>query len=147
MSLDSALQNAVTAGTLLSDAHNNIQALLASSQNPIYRASIEELVQGGHGVSRLRVQRDQQQALALGRHARKAARHLLGPMLQAAGNQPSRKGRRWQRGAGPWRRGGGLPGAGDHGPGWPGRRNPGAATRERPRAPGEPLTQGRIKGL
>lgn len=48
MSLDSALQNAVTAGTLLSDAHNNIQALLASSQNPIYRASIEELVEGGH---------------------------------------------------------------------------------------------------
>jgi phosphoglucomutase len=48
MSLDSALQNAVTAGTLLSDAHNNILALLASSQNPIYRASIEELVEGGH---------------------------------------------------------------------------------------------------
>lgn len=48
MSLDSALQNAVTSGTLLADAQQNIAALLASSENPIYRACIEELVEGGH---------------------------------------------------------------------------------------------------
>jgi hypothetical protein len=48
MSLDSALQDAVNAGTLLADAQNNIAALLASSENPIYRACIDELVQGGH---------------------------------------------------------------------------------------------------
>jgi phosphoglucomutase len=48
MSLESALQDAVTAGTLLPAAHENITALLAASDNPLYRASIEELAQNGH---------------------------------------------------------------------------------------------------
>ena len=48
MSLESALQDAVTAGTLLPAAHENITALLSASDNPLYRASIEELAQGGH---------------------------------------------------------------------------------------------------
>lgn len=48
MSLESALQDAVTAGTLLPAAHENIHALLAASTNPLYRTCIEELTQGGH---------------------------------------------------------------------------------------------------
>jgi phosphoglucomutase len=48
MSLESALQDAATAGTLLSEARENISTLLASSENPIYRSSIEELAQCGH---------------------------------------------------------------------------------------------------
>lgn len=47
MSLEASLQSAVEAGQLLKSAHENIQALLAASENPLYRASIEELASAG----------------------------------------------------------------------------------------------------
>lgn len=47
MSLEATLQSATEAGQLLKSSHENIQALLAASDNPVYRASIEELAQGG----------------------------------------------------------------------------------------------------
>ncbi len=47
MSLDAQLQQAVTEGKLLDSSLKNIQALLASGTNPVYRASIEELANGG----------------------------------------------------------------------------------------------------
>ncbi len=48
MSLESALQDAAAAGTLLPAAHDNITALLAAGENPLYHAAIEELANGGH---------------------------------------------------------------------------------------------------
>jgi len=47
MSLDAQLQQAVTEGKLLDSSLKNINALLASGTNPVYRASIEELASGG----------------------------------------------------------------------------------------------------
>lgn len=47
MSLEASLQSATEAGQLLKSAHENIQALLAASENPLYRASIEELASAG----------------------------------------------------------------------------------------------------
>lgn len=44
MSLENTLASAVTSGHLLAASQENILALLASSTNPLYRASIEELV-------------------------------------------------------------------------------------------------------
>jgi phosphoglucomutase len=43
MSLEATLQSAAKAGHLLPSTIENIQALLAASENPVYRASIEEL--------------------------------------------------------------------------------------------------------
>jgi phosphoglucomutase len=43
MSLADQLQTAASSGTLLAASHDNIRALLAASDNPLYRASIEEL--------------------------------------------------------------------------------------------------------
>lgn len=47
MSLEATLQTAADAGQLLKSSHENIQALLAASDNPVYRASIEELAGAG----------------------------------------------------------------------------------------------------
>lgn len=47
MSLADQLQAAATAGDLLAASHDNIRALLAASDNPLYRASIEELATAG----------------------------------------------------------------------------------------------------
>jgi len=46
--LDSKLAQAVSAGSLLPDAQNNIGALLAGSDDPVYPAAIEELVDAEH---------------------------------------------------------------------------------------------------
>ncbi|MEN3939877.1 phospho-sugar mutase [Prosthecobacter sp. SYSU 5D2] len=46
MSLEATLQSAAEAGHLLPSSLENIQALLAASENPVYRASIEELANG-----------------------------------------------------------------------------------------------------
>ncbi len=43
MSLADQLQTAASSGTLLAASHDNIHALLAASDNPLYSASIEEL--------------------------------------------------------------------------------------------------------
>jgi phosphoglucomutase len=43
MSLADQLQAAANSGDLLAASHDNIRALLAASDNPLYRASIEEL--------------------------------------------------------------------------------------------------------
>jgi phosphoglucomutase len=48
MSLDSLLSQAVADGKLLDAASKNIQSLFAGSDNPVYRASVEELAQGGN---------------------------------------------------------------------------------------------------
>lgn len=48
MSLDAQLQAAADAGQLLPSSLANIRALLAASDNPVYRASIEELAGAGH---------------------------------------------------------------------------------------------------
>lgn len=48
MSLESALQDAVSAQSLLPEARDNILALLAAGENPLYRAAIEELAAGSH---------------------------------------------------------------------------------------------------
>jgi phosphoglucomutase len=48
MSLESTLHSAVTAGQLLPESLDNINALLAASPNPVYRASVEELAAGAH---------------------------------------------------------------------------------------------------
>ncbi|MCW0221469.1 MAG: phospho-sugar mutase [Prosthecobacter sp.] len=45
MSLEATLQSAADAGHLLKSSLENIQALLAASENPVYRASIEELAE------------------------------------------------------------------------------------------------------
>jgi phosphoglucomutase len=47
MSLENTLASAVSAGHLLPASQENILALLASSSNPLYRASIEELATAG----------------------------------------------------------------------------------------------------
>ena len=47
MSLESLLQQAVTDGRLLDASLKNINALLSSGTNPVYRASIEELAEAG----------------------------------------------------------------------------------------------------
>lgn len=47
MSLESLLQEAAGGGRLLDASLKNIQALLASGENPVYRASIAELAEGG----------------------------------------------------------------------------------------------------
>lgn len=47
MSLSETLQTAVTSGQLLPASLENINALLAASDNPLYRASIEELAAAG----------------------------------------------------------------------------------------------------
>ncbi len=47
MSLDDQLQAAASSGQLLSASLDNIRALLAASDNPLYRASIEELANAG----------------------------------------------------------------------------------------------------
>src|SRR5437868_6802853 len=47
MSLESLLQQAAADGRLLDDSLKNITALLASDGNPVYRASITELADGG----------------------------------------------------------------------------------------------------
>ncbi|TDU81255.1 phosphoglucomutase [Prosthecobacter fusiformis] len=47
MSLEASLQSAADAGHLLPSSLENIQALLAASENPVYRASIEELANDG----------------------------------------------------------------------------------------------------
>jgi len=47
MPLDSLLQQATADGQLLESSYKNIQSLLAGSSNPVYRASIEELAEGG----------------------------------------------------------------------------------------------------
>jgi phosphoglucomutase len=47
MSLADQLQAASTSGQLLAASHDNIRALLAASDNPLYRASIEELASAG----------------------------------------------------------------------------------------------------
>lgn len=47
MSLADQLQAAANAGDLLAASHDNIRALLAASDNPLYRASIEELASAG----------------------------------------------------------------------------------------------------
>ncbi len=48
MPLETALQDAVTAGNLLPEARENIAALLGASDNPLYPSAIEELAAGGH---------------------------------------------------------------------------------------------------
>lgn len=48
MSLADQLQSAADSGKLLSASLENINALLAASDNPVYRASIEELAAAGH---------------------------------------------------------------------------------------------------
>jgi phosphoglucomutase len=47
MSLADQLQAAATSGELLAASQDNIRALLAASDNPLYRASIEELASAG----------------------------------------------------------------------------------------------------
>ncbi len=47
MSLEASLQAAAETGQLLKSSHDNILALLAAGTNPVYRASIEELVSAG----------------------------------------------------------------------------------------------------
>lgn len=47
MSLADQLQSAASSGDLLAASHDNIRALLAASDNPLYRASIEELATAG----------------------------------------------------------------------------------------------------
>jgi|UniRef100_UPI003784EF3C phosphoglucomutase len=47
MSLADQLQAAASSGDLLAASHDNIRALLAASDNPLYRASIEELATAG----------------------------------------------------------------------------------------------------
>jgi len=47
MSLADQLQAAASAGDLLAASHDNIRALLAASDNPLYRASIGELATAG----------------------------------------------------------------------------------------------------
>ena len=47
MSLADQLQAAASSGQLLAASHDNIRALLAASDNPLYRASIEELASAG----------------------------------------------------------------------------------------------------
>lgn len=47
MSLEASLQSATDAGQLLPASLENIQALLSASENPLYRASIEELANAG----------------------------------------------------------------------------------------------------
>jgi phosphoglucomutase len=47
MSLADQLQAASNSGQLLAASHDNIRALLAASDNPLYRASIEELAASG----------------------------------------------------------------------------------------------------
>ena len=47
MSLDSLLSQAAADGKLLDAALKNIQSLFAGSDNPVYRASVEELAQAG----------------------------------------------------------------------------------------------------
>lgn len=47
MSLEATLQSATDAGQLLKSSLENIQALLAASENPVYRSSIEELAHAG----------------------------------------------------------------------------------------------------
>ncbi len=47
MSLADQLQAAANSGDLLAASHDNIRALLAASDNPLYRASIEELAAAG----------------------------------------------------------------------------------------------------
>ena len=46
MSLEATLQAAAADGSILASTHANILALLAASSEPVYRASIEELVSG-----------------------------------------------------------------------------------------------------
>lgn len=46
MSLEATLQAAAADGSILASTHANILALLAASTEPVYRASIEELVSG-----------------------------------------------------------------------------------------------------
>lgn len=48
MSLETTLTTAVSTGHLLAASQENILALLASSTNPLYRTSIEELAEAGH---------------------------------------------------------------------------------------------------
>lgn len=47
MSLDTLLSQATAAGKLLEASRNHIQALLSGSNNPVYRASVEELANAG----------------------------------------------------------------------------------------------------
>src|SRR6187549_1296639 len=47
MSLDSLLSQAATDGKLLDAAKKNIAALFTGSDNPVYRASVTELAEGG----------------------------------------------------------------------------------------------------
>ena len=47
MSIATSLQAAADSGQLLIASHDNIRALLAASDNPLYRASIEELASAG----------------------------------------------------------------------------------------------------
>ncbi|MES2506622.1 MAG: phospho-sugar mutase [Verrucomicrobiota bacterium] len=47
MSLEATLQSAAESGKLLKSSLENIQALLAASENPVYRSSIEELANSG----------------------------------------------------------------------------------------------------
>ena len=47
MSLEATLQAAADAGHLLKSSHQNILALLAASNHPVYRQSIEELAAAG----------------------------------------------------------------------------------------------------
>ncbi|WP_395742934.1 phospho-sugar mutase [Prosthecobacter sp.] len=47
MSLADQLQAAASSGQLLAASHDNIRALLAASDSPLYRASIEELASAG----------------------------------------------------------------------------------------------------
>ncbi|MES2738394.1 MAG: phospho-sugar mutase [Verrucomicrobiota bacterium] len=47
MSLEATLQSAAESGKLLQSSLENIQALLAASENPVYRSSIEELANSG----------------------------------------------------------------------------------------------------
>lgn len=47
MSLEATLQSAADAGHLLKSSHENILALLAASENPVYRASVLELAEAG----------------------------------------------------------------------------------------------------
>lgn len=47
MSLEATLQSATDAGHLLKSSHENILALLAASENPVYRASVLELAEAG----------------------------------------------------------------------------------------------------
>lgn len=47
MSLETQLQQAVSEGQLLQDSLNNVGALLSTSDNPVYRSSIQELADAG----------------------------------------------------------------------------------------------------